>query len=120
MSMETYLKDKIIESDSVRDIEKMYVDILMPIMFVFEMDLAFLPPYGSLRRDIDFVSIFLRNLHGFTFQKCKSVFLRLGTVLKSRLTSSSYISDKRCPKTCNYCQGKSHRDWMANPRTNFM
>ena len=99
MSMESYLKDKTVASDSVRDIEKMYVDILMSLTFIFEMDLSFLPPFGGLGRDIDFESIFLRNLHGFTKQKCKSIFLRIGTILKSHLTSSNYISDKRCPKT---------------------
>ena len=48
MSMENYLKDKTIENDSVQEIEKMYVDILMSLTFVFEMDLSFLPPFGSL------------------------------------------------------------------------
>ena len=89
MSMETYFKDKVVASDSVCDMEKMYVDILMSLTFVFEMDLAFLPPYGSLGRDIDFEKKILHNLHGFTYQKCKSVFFHLGTILKSRLTSSS-------------------------------
>ena len=99
MSMESYLKDKIVASDSVRDIEKLYVDILMSLTFVFETDLHFLPPFGSLGRDIDFSLLFLRNIHGFTLQKCKSIFLRLGTILKSHLTSPSFICDKRCPKT---------------------
>ena len=99
MSMETYLKDRTISNDTTSQIEKMYVDILMSLTFVFEQDLSFLPPYGSLGRDINFEEIFLRNLHGFTLQKCKSVFLRLGTILKSRLTSKTYINTKQCPKT---------------------
>ena len=98
MSMETYLKDKVIENDSISEIEKMYNDILMSLTFVFEMDLSFLPPYKSLGRDIDFESSFLCDLHGFTLSKCRSVFLRLGTILKSRLTSTSYIASSRSPK----------------------
>ena len=75
MSMESYLKDKTLADDSAREIEKLYVDILMSLTFVFEMNLSFLPQYKSLSRNINFEELFRHNLHGFTMNKCRSVFL---------------------------------------------
>ena len=99
LSMETYLKDKSMPDDSVRSIEQMYNDIVMSLTFVFEQDLPFIPSYSLLSRDIDFDDIFLKKLHGITLKKCQSVFTRLGSILKSRLTSPTFISTMKCPKT---------------------
>jgi hypothetical protein len=99
LSMETYLKDRNVQDDSVRSIEKMYIDIIMSLTFVFERGLSFIPNYSCLSRDISFGDLFLDNLHGMTLKKCHSVFTRLGSILKSRLTSPGYISSTKCPKT---------------------
>ena len=99
LSMETYLKDKAMPDDSVRSIEQMYNDIVMSLTFVFEQDLTFIPSYSCLSRDIDFEDIFLKKLHGITLKKCNSVYSRLGSILKSRLTATGFINPTKCPKT---------------------
>lgn len=98
MSMETHLKSKVLENDTVNELEKLYTSIIMAVSFVFEMDASFLPTYNMLNRDIDFADIFLTNLVGNTLSKCESVYSRLGSILKSCLTSTTCISTSRSPK----------------------
>ena len=70
----------------------------MSLSFVFKTDVSFVPTYEMLNRDIDFYTIFLDNLVGPTLQKGKSIYDRLGAILKSLLTSSTCISTIRSPK----------------------
>ena len=98
MSMETHLKSKVLENDSVIELEKLYSSILMAISFVFETDISFVPSFQMLTRDIDFETVFLTNLVGTTHSKCFSIFTRLGSILKGCLISSTCISSVRSPK----------------------
>ena len=97
-TMETSLKDCVLQSDNQRDMKSMYESITKAITFLLNQELELLPRFNDLHRKIDFKSLFLRNLHGATLSKCNPVFMRLGTLIRSRLLSKDCIDPTKCPK----------------------
>ena len=97
-TMETTLKDCVLLSDSQRDMKSLYENITKAITFVVNQELELLPSFQDLHRKIDFESLFLSNLHGATLSKCKPIFLRFGTIIRSRLLMKDCIDPSKCPK----------------------
>ena len=97
-NIETYLKNKILADDSTLELSKLYSSFIRAVCFGINAPLHFLPSFRSLDRTLEFAPIFLRNLHGFTLNKCRSVFDHIGELIKAQLTNEVCISKSRSPR----------------------
>ena len=96
--MESSLKDCVLLSDTQQDMKSLYECVTKAITFLLNQELELLPRFNDLHRKIDFKSLFLSKLHGATLSKCRPVFMRLGTLIRSRLLSKDCIDPSKCPK----------------------
>ena len=80
-------------------LEQMYSWIMLAITYGFNTRIEQLPTYQDLHPNIDFHAIFLKDLVSFEMiRKVKSIFNRIGELIKIRITNNECISSIRSPK----------------------
>jgi hypothetical protein len=73
--------------------------IIRSICYAFELGgITFLPSFLDLDTSIDFEHLFLHDLLGSNLRKCRQIFLRIGEVIKDRLTNEDCILSTTSPK----------------------
>jgi hypothetical protein len=96
--IESSLKTKKLKDDSDLQMERFYSGIIRSVCYAFESGLNIVPSFLDLNPDINFEEIFLHDLVGSNFFKCRQVFNRIGEIIKDRMVSNDCISHDCCPK----------------------
>ena len=97
--IDKHLEKIVLQDDSMFHLEQVYSRIMMAITYGFNTTIEQLPSYQELHPNIDFRSIFLKDLvSDEVIRKVSSMFNRIGELIKMRLTNEECISSTRSPK----------------------
>jgi hypothetical protein len=108
--IESSLKSKSLEDDSIEKLEKFYSSVMRSVCYAFESGIHFLPSFLDLDTSLDFRSLFLHDLLGSNLRKCDHVYTRIGEIIKDRLTNSECISSSTSPKAMVIIQSNPTTD----------
>jgi hypothetical protein len=98
VAIETALQKRCLDNDSIQKMELFYSGLIRSVCYGFEYGITIFPSFQELTSSINFKMICMKDLVGSSLHKSLQIFLRIGDIIKDRLTSDECIHPSNCPK----------------------